>query len=53
MNTTRLNEDQDKTYEEVMFYCGSAGHAHSFNKTLKIMLQKVASNLKKPELMIK
>ena len=44
--------DQDKTYEEVMLHCGSAWHAYSFTKTLGVVLQKVAADLKNPKLII-
>ena len=47
------NTDQDKTYKEVMFHCGSGGHNHSFAKTLGIVLQKVEVDLRHPEMVIK
>ena len=53
MNAARLNKDQDKTYQGVMFHCGSAGHSYSFSKTLEVVIQKMTSDLKNPELVIK
>ena len=51
-STARATDDRDNTYEEVMFHCGSTGHSHSFSKTLEVVIQKMASDLKNPELVI-
>ena len=54
MNAARLKEsNQEKTYKEVLFHCGSTEKVHGFTKTLGLVMQKVVSDLKNPQLIIK